>query len=142
MNVSRETIYAALFALVSGAAPFVTASRRFRLITDMQPSELPALFQQRSGEETQQTRGIPPKYVMRVDLAIYSFNPDTKGAATPQLNALLDAVEAALRPNPATGIQSLGGLVSHCFISGKTEIFEGELGNRAAAVIPVEIVTT
>ena len=142
MNASRETIYAALFALVAGAAPFVTTSRRFRLITEMQPSELPALFQQQSGEETQQTRGIPPKYLMRVDIVIYSFNPDTKGAATPQLNALIDAVETALRPNPATGLQTLGGLVSHCFINGKAEIFEGELGNRAAAVIPIEILTT
>ena len=142
MNVSRETMYAALFALVSSAAPFVTVGRRFRLITEMQPSELPALFQTQVGEDMQQIRGIPPKCRLNVDLTIYAFNPDPAASASPQLNALIDAVEAALKPNIVTGVQSLGGLVSHCFISGKTEIFEGGLGNRAAAVIPVEILTT
>jgi hypothetical protein len=142
MIASREAIYSALFTLISDAAPFVTKSRRFRLITDMQPSELPALFQTQAGEETRQVKGIPPKYTLSADITIYAFNPDTNGAATPQLNALVDAVEAALAPNPATGLQTLGGLVSHCFISGKTDFFDGVLGNRAAAVIPVEIVTT
>jgi len=142
MNRSRESIYSALFALVSGAAPFVTTSRRVQLINTMQPSQLPALFQQQVGEDTQQVKGIPPKYRLSVELAIYAFNPDQNGAASPQLNALIDAVEAALAPDPATGVQTLGGLVSHCFINGKTEIFEGDLGNRAAAVVPIDIITT
>jgi hypothetical protein len=142
MNSPRETIYAALFALVSGAVPFVTTSRRAQIITQMQPSALPALFQTQTGEDTQQSRGIPPKYVLRVDITLYAINPDPAQPATPQLNALIDAVEAALAPNPVTGVQSLGGLVSHCYIGGKTDIFEGNLGNRAAAVIPVEILTT
>ena len=142
MNVSREAIYSALFTLVSGAADFVTTGRRIQIITQMQPSQLPALFQQQVSEDTQQVNGIPPKYTLRVDIAIYALNPDQTQAATPQLNALIDAVEAALAPSPATGRQTLGGLVSHCFINGKTDIFEGDLGNKAAAVLPIEIVTT
>ena len=108
----------------------------------MQPVALPAIFQTQTGEDTQVVRGIPPKYTLRIDITLYAINPDTTQPATPQLNALIDAVEAALAPSPATGVQSLGGLVSHCYISGKTDIFEGDLGNRAAAVIPVEILTT
>ncbi len=142
MNASRESIYSALFALVSESAPFVTKSRRFRLVTTMQSSELPALFQTQSGEDTQQVRGIPPKYTLKVDITIYAFNPDTNGPATPQLNALVDAVEAALSPSPVTGVQTLGGLVSHCFISGRTDYFDGVLGNQAIAVMPIEILTT
>ena len=142
MNVNREAIYSALFTLVSGAADFVTTGRRIQIITQMQPSQLPALFQQQVSEDTQQVNGIPPKYTLRVDIAIYALNPDQTQAATPQLNALIDAVEAALAPSPVTGRQTLGGLVSHCFINGKTDIFEGDLGNKAAAVLPIEIVTT
>jgi hypothetical protein len=141
MNGSREAIYAALFALVTGAAPFVTTSRRMRLITEMQPAQLPALFQQQTGEDTVQVRGIPPKYTLRCDIAIYAANPDVSQSAAPQLNALVDAVEGALTL-PIGQVQTLGGLVSHCFINGKTEIFEGSLGSRAAAIIPIEIVTT
>ncbi len=141
MNASREAIYSALFALVSSAASFVTASRRMQLVTEMQNSQLPALFQQQAGEITEQHRGIPSRYTLHVDLAIYAFNADQKGSAAPQLNELIDAVEAALAAN-ALGVQPLGGLLSHCFISGKTEVFEGSLGNKAAAVIPVQILTT
>ncbi len=142
MNGSREAIYSALFALASSAADFVTSGRRIQVITQMQPSQLPALFQQQISEDTQQVAGIPPKYTLRVDIAIYAVNQDVTQSAAPQLNALLDAVEAALAPSPVTGKQTLGGLVQHCFINGKTDIFEGDLGNRAAAVLPIEIVTT
>ena len=142
MNVSRETIYSALFTLVSEAADFVTTGRRTQIITQMQASQLPALFQQQVSEDTHQVTGVPPQYTLRVDIAIYAINPDTAQAATPQLNMLIDAVEAALAPSPVTNRQTLDGLVSHCFINGKTDIFEGDLGNRAAAVLPIEILTT
>jgi len=142
MNHSRETIYAALFALVSGAADFVTTGRKAQIMTQMQPSQLPALYQEQVSEETQQVNGIPPKYTLRVDIIIYALNPDATQPSTPQLNALIDALEATLAPSPVTQRQTLGGLVSHCFINGKTQIFEGDLANRVAAVIPIEIVTT
>ena len=141
MNTPRETIYAALFAMVSEAVPFVSASRRFRLITEMQPTQLPALFMQQAGETVARDRITPAKYTLRVDLAVYAQNLDASQSAAPQLNSLLDAVEAALAP-PGPGLeQTLGGLVSHCYLRGEIALFEGSLGNRAGAVIPIEIVT-
>jgi hypothetical protein len=142
MNTARETIYTALFALIVSSSSYTTTSRRMRLINELQPSQLPALYMSQVAEETIAARPHPPKYILRVDFAIYALNPNEQDSAAPQLNALIDAAEAALAPDPVTGVQSLGGLVSHCFINGKTEIFEGNLGNRAAAVIPVEILTT
>ena len=142
MNVSRETIYSALFALVCTAADFRTTGRRAQIMTQMQQSSLPALFQQQVSEETQQVNGIPAKYILRVDIIIYAVNTDPSQPSTPALNALVDAIEATLAPTPATGRQTLGGLVSHCFINGKTDIFEGDTGNRVAAIVPLEIVTT
>ena len=142
MNVSRETIYAALFALVSGAAPFVTASRRPRLINELSPTQMPALYMQQVGETILRERMTPPAYSLRVDLALYAQNPDQNASAAPQLNALIDAVELALASALPGQPQTLGGIVSHCFIRGAIQNFEGTLGNRAGALIPIEIVTT
>jgi len=57
------------------------------------------------------------------------------------LNPMLDALEAALAPLPATGIQNLGlpTMVQHAYIQGKVETDEGVLGDQAVAVIPIEI---
>jgi hypothetical protein len=57
------------------------------------------------------------------------------------LNPLLDALEAALAPSPATGIQNLGlpAMVQHPYIAGKIETDEGVLGDQAIAIVPVEI---
>ncbi len=142
MDNPRETIYSALFALVSGAAPFVTASRRPRLINEVSPSQLPALYMQQVGETVTRQRMTPPAYNLRIDLAVYAQNPDQTQSASPQLNALVDAVELALAPAAPGQPQTLGGLVSHCFINGDIQHFEGTLGNRAGALIPIEIVTT
>ncbi len=142
MNTPRETIYTALFALVSGAASFATASRRFRLITEVPVGQMPALYMSQAGETVARSRVAPPRYTMRVDVALYAQNPDASQSAAPQLNALIDAVEAALQPPVPGTDQTLGGLVSHCYLCGEIELFEGSLGNRAGAVIPIEIVTT
>ena len=142
MRAGREAVYSALFALLTGAAEFVTTGRRAQALAQLQPSVLPALFQQQVWEETTQTNGIPPKYTLHVDIYVYAANPDTSQPSSPQLNALLDAIETALAPSPVTGRQTLGGLVSHCFINGRTDILEGDLGNRVAALVPVEILCT
>lgn len=142
MDNARETIYAALFALVSDATAFVTVSRRPRFINEVSPSGLPALYMQQVGESVIRTRVAPPSYNLRVDLALYAQNPDQNSSAAPQLNALVDAVELALMPLVAGQPQTLGGIVSHCFVNGDIQYFEGTLGNRSGALIPIEIVTT
>jgi len=54
---------------------------------------------------------------------------------------LMDAIEAALviddRSNDAC---TLGGIVSHCFIDGAVEIFEGNLGDQLVAIVPITVV--
>ncbi len=138
MNQSRETLYSALFALVSSATTFKVASRRVRLLNEVEPSLLPALFMQQVSETAIASRTTPGKYTLRVDLAVYALADDASPSAAPQLNTLVDAVEAALVAQP----QTLGGLVSHCSVAGEIVFFEGTLSNRAGAIIPVEIVTT
>jgi len=141
---SRESIMQALFALVSGSASFVTSSRRLKLWTDVPAAERPAIFQyERDDEYKGADRHLPPTVVMNADLYIYTA-PGMDSGITPIsiLNPLLDAIDAALAPSRATGRQTLGGLVSHCWIDGKIMKDPGDIDGDGIAVIPVKILAT
>ena len=140
--MNREPIYAALFALVSGAAGFATASRRLRHWSAVEAAEQPALFQVQKRETAQQAEGTPTLWRAALDLYVYCQAPDDTTAPTVVLNPLLDAIEAALSPQGAdavAGVQTLGGLVKHCWIAGAIETDEGTLGGQAVAIVPIEI---
>ena len=140
--IAREPIYAALFALAAGAAGFVTAARRLRHWSELTPAEQPALFmRQRSEAAAVKTLGAPPVWTLGVTLHLYAHAGDPYRAPASVLNPLIDAVEAALAPSPATGLQDLGlpAMVQHAYIAGKIETDEGILRDQAVAVIPVEI---
>ncbi len=143
--MNREPIYEALFALVSGAAPFATASRRLRHWSNVAAAEQPAVFQVQKRETARQQEGSPTLWRADIDLYVYCQAPDDESAPTSVLNPLIDAIAAALAPTGAdlvAGAQSLGGLVKHCWISGAIETDEGALGGQAVAIVPVEILVT
>ncbi|HZL59438.1 MAG TPA: hypothetical protein VFC38_07030 [Stellaceae bacterium] len=137
--MNREPIYAALFDLLSNAAPFVTASRRLRHWSDVGPAEQPALFVVQKSETAERRNGLPPKWRALVDVYVYAHAPDEAAAPSIVLNPLLDAVEAALAPKDSGAVQTLGGLVSHATIVGRIETDEGVLGGQSVAIVPVEI---
>lgn len=137
--MNREAIYSALFAKVGAAAGFATASRRLRHWSDVGPAEQPALFQVQKSETARRDTGLPPKWTLALDLFVYVHAPDDATAATTVMNPLIDAIETALAPDPITNVQSLGGLVAHCWIAGKVETDEGVLGGQAVAIVPIEI---
>lgn len=140
--MNRETIYSALFSKVSSAANFTTVARRLRHEGDVPREEMPALFQLQAGEDINRLRGVPPSYTLSVELWLYAHADDTE-APSSVLNPLIDAVTAALEPSLDSDTQTLGlANVSHCWISGRIEIFEGILGNTAIAIIPVNILAT
>jgi hypothetical protein len=140
--IEREPIYAALFALAQNAAGFVTAERRLRHWSNVGPAEQPALFMSQKTETAAvKTLGAPTVWTLSADLYLYVQSSDPYAAPATLLNPLIDAIEAALAPSPATGIQDLGlpDMVSHAYIGGKLESDEGVLGDQAVAIIPVEI---
>jgi len=141
MNITREPIYLALWNKVKVIPGFNTVSRRLEHWADVPKSEQPALFQSQAGEIAMPARGIPTKWNLSVNLYVYVVaDDDPYSSPAPALNALLDAIEAALSPD-LTGYQTLGGLVYDCKINGKIETLEGVLGGQEAAVIPIEILT-
>jgi hypothetical protein len=144
--INRETIYTALLAKLASTGQFVTVGRK-----PIPPSELtaemqPALFMEEVRETANpRPRGLPLKWTLEVDLGIYHYcesQPVTAGQddATPAtaLNQLIAAVECALAPD-ANGVQTLGGLVDHCWIEGEVIKAPAYLQAQGAAVVPVKI---
>jgi len=140
--IEREAIYGALWALAAAAADFASADRRLRHWSAVAPAEQPALFMsEKGGRAVVKTPGAPVVWTLHADFFIYAHSSDPYLAPATILNPLIDALEAALAPSPATGLQQLGlpDMVRHALIAGKVETDEGVLGDQAVAVIPVEI---
>ena len=137
--MNRELIYGTLFARLSAAAGFVTASRRLRHWSDVAAAEQPALFQVQKTESVRRDPGLPPRWTLSADLFVYAQAPDDATSPATVINPLLDAIETALAPDPVSNLQTLGGLVAHCWIAGRIETDEGVLGGQAVAIVPIEI---
>jgi hypothetical protein len=150
MIISRETLYAAIFAKFAGltftsggATAFATNSRKLEHWEDVEPEGYPALFQVQAREAVKQTRGLPPAWSLELLLYIYvrtNAQQDATIIPSQLLNPILDAIDTALRPDDLkAGTCTLGGLVSHAWISGPVETSEGNLGDLEIAVVPIEI---
>ncbi len=139
--IQREPIYAALFKRMSKIPGIVTASRLLQLWSDVPAAQQPALFMAQPGETPEQKFGVPTKWTLSASFYLYVNTASNVGTLPATvLNNLLDAIEAALVPDDPDGCRcTLGGLVSHCWISGKIETDEGALGSQAVAIIPVEM---
>lgn len=144
MSATREQVFTALFNLVSTSASFATASRRLKLWTDLGSGDKPAIFVAERGDNYVRHGGdaMPAIVTYEADIFIYTDAGKDQGIVpATALNNLLDAVDAALAPN-WTGRQTLGGLVSHCWIEGKIMKDPGDLDGDGLAIIPVKILAT
>ena len=140
--IEREAIYAALWTLASGAANFASANRRLRHWSDVAPAEQPALLMsEKGGHASVKALGASIVWTLFADCYIYAHCCDPYTPPAQILNPLLDALEQALAPSPASGIQNLGlpAMVQHAYIAGKIQTDEGVLGDQAIAIVPVEI---
>lgn len=140
--MNRELIYSKFFDLVKGVADFKTASRRLKHWSDVAPPQQPALFVAQRTEIVTRTPGLNPVWDLQMDIYLYANTGGDKSVAPSQiLNPLIDAIEGALKPDPISNKQTLGGLVAHAWIDGVIETDEGVLGDQAVAIIPVVIKT-
>jgi hypothetical protein len=150
--IDREAIYRALYSLVqkttlNGAPAFVTVSRKPLTPDQLTPDMQPAIAMEEGDDEAVKVPfGAPRKWMLHVDLGLYYYfesQPNMPGEFDPapsiELNRLLGAVEAALAPNPVSGLQTLGGLVQHCWIEGKVLKSPAYLQAQGAAIVPVVI---
>jgi hypothetical protein len=133
---SRESIYAALFELISGIEGIVTSDRTLLHWADVPPVQQPALFQVQKTEDADYKFSLPTKWSLYADIYIYAYAKDDGSSASQILNPLIDAVETAIMPEIGQE-QTLGGLVSHCRIVGRVETDEGVLGKQGVVIIPI-----
>ena len=145
----RESIYAAIFKFwsdltIGGSPAFVTATRKLTVWENAEAEDQPMLLQLQRRETVTKPRGLPAKWTLSLDLYLYVHtgamnDPDV--VPSQLLNPLMDAVEAALVIDDfSNDACTLGGLVSHCFIDGAVETFEGNLGDQAVMIIPLTVV--
>src|SRR6266849_3954488 len=101
-----------------------------------------ALFMRQKAElASVATLGAPTVWTLVVEFYVYAHASNPYVAPATVLNPLIDGVEAALAPLPATGLQNIGlsAAVQHAYIAGKIETEEGVLRDQAVAIIPVQI---
>lgn len=139
--MNREAIVQALFTRLSSSASFATTGRRLKLWSGVAPADKPALFMvERAEYYTHSSEAIPQTVTLWVDVFIYTdAGNDQSVAPVATLNGLLDALDAALKPDALTGKQTLGGLVSHCWVEGKLLKDSGDLDGNGVAVVPIRI---
>jgi hypothetical protein len=137
--MDREAIYSALFDKLSNAAEFITVSRRLKHWSDVAAADQPALFQAQRREIVEGEPGLPRMHLLHVDAYIYASTGDPDASPGEMINPLLDAIEAALAPDPITNKQRLGGLVEHVWVEGEIETDEGTLGDQGVCIVPLVI---
>ncbi len=129
MNSAREDISVALFNLLANNAQLKslckTITRKVKIWSQTNEGERPflTLFKGGPGTEeiTQNALGLNI-YRIRFNLWLY-VTADPSGASSGEtvLNAILDAVDAAIQSVPPGQAQTLGGLVTKCYLEAGTE---------------------
>jgi len=147
MNVTRESIHEALYALGSGAAGLNFKSRILLHWDAVTPGQMPAFFQAYVGETSKKVYRQPAIWTMNFRWYVYVHveNADDPNGPMSVMNPIIDALEKSLGPPPGYlggDPQTLGGLVSHAWLEGDIETDEGTLGQTAVAIIPVNVVAT
>lgn len=142
-----EQIDAALFALVSTSATYVTKSRRLLNYSEVDAASQPAMFlasgdlDPKLGGEGR-VPGMPYRWKLHRKIWIYA-NAGNDDTIIPSslINPLINAVLTVLKPTTPGDRQTLGNLVYHCYLAGRIQTDEGLLGPQAVAVLPIEILT-
>ena len=142
--ISREQIAVAFFDLVKGAANFTACSRRFVHWDQVNETQMPFLTMLKTGEvRGRQSEGLPTLTINAHVFVYSSAGLDPGDVPDTAMNALLDAIDAAVAPSAADAVngnrQTLGGLVSHCYPLGPVFIDTGDIDGKAVAAIPFQI---
>lgn len=128
-----------------GHRRFKTVSRRVALFSDVPSSSQPACYQAEHTSTEGQTTNLPYKTTLEANWIIYhSVGKDKKAIPTIENNLIIKGVRIALQPKPSDpGFldkrNTLGGLVHHCFISGRIFRDPGDIDDQAMIVVPIKL---
>lgn len=152
---TREQVLAEFLARVQALDGFESVSRRSTLdpldLSRIDTPQPAIVLLEHDEETTHRGRGLPPILVYELFIIVYAEIPrDPQDPSSPDrttpgatiINPLIEIVEAMFEPDsPLEGICSLGGLVSHAWIEGKTLRIVGDItpNGQCCAVIPVRL---
>ena len=143
MTTSREAAVVALSDACAATGAFKSVSRRNRDTEGIGPDESPALFlmQMRDSYHVQ-SPSMPPRVCLHVWACIYDdAGNDPNVVPTTALNDALDALDVILRKiDPATGRNTLGGLVYSLMPDGDVDRIPGDKEGKTLAVVPLAII--
>lgn len=146
MTVTREQVGIALFNKLLTSGTFPTNSRRFQTWTNIADVQKPALFLIEHEEEHAKNRNQTPA-VRTTHFDCYLFiatGLDPNAVPITTLNNLIDAIDpvsgGVLTPWPSGSRQTLGGLVTDCYIDGQIIKVPGDLDGQGVAIIPIKVV--
>lgn len=146
-NATMDTPATAANAGIPIFGGFQTVGRRLKPWP--QVTALPALFLRHIGGDYlyrgktsaatfTTTGGLPPEIYLDADVVLYSV-AGADGIPEDAVDALIDIVEAVLRPRPYGTANTLGGLVRDCYVAGKYTVDPGDLDGQAKAIVPIRI---
>ena len=150
--MQRDPIYAALtnqLAALINQSPYDVqiVSRGF---VPWESADLqPAIYVVPVTEEGIYKRGLPSKWLFKVDLYVYVKWVDSVQQGVTSLAQIMDGIDLTLSPLGPNGgqgadngyVNTLGGLCVYCALQGTAEISGGFLNkSQAIARMPVEIV--
>lgn len=134
--MNREAVYDDLKTMLEGLGIFTTVSRRLAFVEELDPAMFPCIYQNQVLESPGLTvmDGYVAMWFFDVDWYIYALQSDTDAPATTVLNPIVDAVLTVT----ASGVE-LGGVMCSFAVNGAMRTYEGILGDRAVAVLPIRI---
>lgn len=124
---------------------FVTISRRVKLFSDVSPAEQPACYQAEWATDEVQVTGMPYKTTLQANWIIYQcVGRDKNALGVVENNLIIGGIRKALAPTPDDpGFfekrNTLGGLVHHCFISGRIFKDPGDIDAQGMLVVPIKL---
>ena len=147
-GIDTEAALAALFDLTAplgmptgsppvGNGTFKTRSRRLLFVEDIGAEKLPAVFQNQIARNDEFAFNQLTAAIVDVEWYVYCFQGNQDAPSTPILNPLVDTL---LNQLPPVGpLLRVGGVVMPVSRAGPMHYFEGLLGERAVARIPLRL---
>lgn len=139
---SREEVWQALFALLKTIGPimFTTYDRRVLPAPEFKPGDQPALLLCELGDEVQRQQ-VLSKQTWHGMIIGYAIKPSKATPGITIINPMIDAVMNVLNADPTSGTlqQTLGGLVSECWVEGEIIKNTGDTNEDGQAVFSIPI---
>lgn len=148
MTSSRETIYSTIFAALVKAVDglnFVTASRKFKLWSQVPASEQPAIFMNQIREGASMgsatAPGPPNMGQLHIDVVVYATAGEGMDETiSPLLNNVVDRIELLFPPPPVKANTLTIPGVSSIRVFGDIEYREGNMSGQGIVIIPLKVI--